>query len=63
MPSLSRSNSLYMLPLGLALCLMGPPAAAEEDPLPPEQAFRFSARVVGAGQVEVRYRLADGYYL
>src|SRR5580765_2408148 len=31
--------------------------------LEPEQAFRFAARVVDAGQVEVRFTIADGYYL
>ena len=31
--------------------------------LEPEQAFRFSARVADAGHVEVRFAIADGYYL
>src|SRR2546426_157557 len=33
------------------------------DLLEPEQAFRFSARIADAGTVEVRFAIADGYYL
>ncbi|TMH73506.1 MAG: protein-disulfide reductase DsbD [Betaproteobacteria bacterium] len=33
------------------------------DLLEPEQAFRFSARAVDDGAVEVRFAIADGYYL
>ena len=36
---------------------------AQSNPLPPEQAFRFSARLVDAGTVEARFTIADGYYL
>lgn len=38
-------------------------AAAADDLLAPEQAFRFSARLVEPGLVEVRYRIANGYYM
>ena len=31
--------------------------------LPPEQAFRFSARALDAATVEARFDVADGYYL
>ncbi len=31
--------------------------------LPPEQAFEFSARMSDPSTIEVRYRVADGYYL
>ena len=31
--------------------------------LPPEQAFRFSARAVDARTLEARFDIADGYYL
>ena len=37
--------------------------AEEGDLLEPEQAFRFSAKVLDASTVEVRYQVADGYYL
>lgn len=36
---------------------------AAPDFLPPDKAFRFSAEAVDAKTVEVRYRIADGYYL
>jgi thioredoxin:protein disulfide reductase len=39
------------------------PATAQVDPLPPDKAFRFSARLVDAGTVEARFMIADGYYL
>jgi thiol:disulfide interchange protein DsbD len=34
-----------------------------EEPLPPEQAFRFSARVIDARTLEARWQITDGYYL
>ncbi len=37
--------------------------AAQQDLLEPEKAFRFSARVLDASSIEVRYQIADGYYL
>ena len=42
-----------------------PPAsgATENDLLPPEKAFRFFAKVLDAGTIEIRYAIADGYYL
>lgn len=49
----------WLLALGLALAL---PAAAQ-NPLPPDKAFRFSARLIDAQTVEVRFLIANGYYL
>ena len=37
--------------------------SAEEDFLPPDQAFRFTAEVVNPGWVEANWQIADGYYL
>ena len=37
--------------------------AIDGEPLEPEQAFRFSARATDANTLEVRYQIADGYYL
>ena len=34
-----------------------------EEPLPPDQAFRFSARAIDAATIEARWQVADGYYL
>src|SRR5262245_20294113 len=36
---------------------------AEADLLEPEKAFRFSAETADASTVEVRFAIADGYYL
>lgn len=52
----------------LMLCLAAGPAAAQlfgkkaDELLEPEKAFRFSARADG-GAVEVRFVIADGYYM
>ncbi len=54
---LLRSLFACLLLLGLVQ------ARAAEDFLPPEQAFRFSARMVDASTAELRYRIADGYYM
>jgi thioredoxin:protein disulfide reductase len=37
--------------------------AAQADLLEPEKAFRFSARALDASNIEVRYQIAEGYYL
>ena len=49
----------WLLALGLALSL---PTAAQ-NPLPPDKAFRFSARLIDAQTVEARFLIANGYYL
>jgi thiol:disulfide interchange protein DsbD len=43
--------------------LVSAASAAQPDLLEPEKAFRFSARVLDASRIEVRYQIADGYYL
>ena len=50
------------LAIGLAL-LLPRLAAAAEDFLPPEQAFRFEARTLDERTVEIAFTVADGYYL
>ena len=37
--------------------------AHAEEPLPPEQAFRFSARAIDARTIEARWQIVDGYYM
>jgi len=37
--------------------------ATAADLLPPEKAFRFTARALGPASVEARFNVADGYYL
>ena len=36
---------------------------AADEPLPAEEAFRASARLIDNQQVEIRFQVADGYYL
>ncbi len=54
-----------LLHILLLLLAVLPPAraASADDLLEPDQAFRFSARALDARTVEVRYGIADGYYL
>ncbi len=56
---------LLRMALVAVLMLLSMPAthAAEDEYLRPEQAFRFSARMVDAGTAEVRFDIADGYYM
>ncbi|MDB5862643.1 MAG: Protein-disulfide reductase [Betaproteobacteria bacterium] len=51
--------------LTLLLMLLALPAGAgtPNDLLEPDQAFRFSARVVASDAIEVQYQVAPGYYL
>ena len=46
-----------------AALLAGGAAAADPKLLPPEQAFRFSARALDAHTLEASFAVADGYYL
>jgi len=50
----------YLLPLLLFLAAL--PLRAEE-PLDPEQAYKFSARALDANTLEARWQIADGYYM
>jgi len=52
-----------LLLLWIALAAPLAPAAAAEDLLEPEKAFRFSARALGADALEVSFAIADGYYM
>lgn len=49
--------------LALLALLLAPVHAAEDDLLEPEKAFRFSARAVDEQHVEVRFDIAEGYYV
>ena len=51
-----------LIPLLLLLLSCGA-GASEPELLEPEKAFRFSARLLDASQVEVRYEIAPGYYM
>jgi thiol:disulfide interchange protein DsbD len=50
--------------IGAALWLTTATAlAADAELLPPEQAFRYSARALDSRTLEARFVIADGYYL
>ena len=49
-----------LLPLLLFAAML---AAAADEPLNPEVAFKFSARAVDTKTIEARWQIADGYYL
>ena len=54
-------NLYRILALLLSFCLHG--FAGAQDLLDPAVAFKFSAQAIDAGTIEVRYRIADGYYM
>lgn len=62
MPMRDLLARLYRMLLA-ALLLCGLANAVADDFLPPEQAFVFSARMADASTIEVRYEIADSYYM
>src|SRR6266699_4487298 len=52
---------LLIVPLLLPVAAVR--AAGADELLEPDKAFRFSAQALDAATVEVRYAIADGYYL
>jgi thiol:disulfide interchange protein DsbD len=60
-----RSGGIHQLVslLFILIALLAAPWARAADFLEPEKAFRFSARVVDARSVEVRFDIEPGYYL
>ena len=53
---------IRLLLLSILLALPLSPVTAEQ-PLPPDEAFRFSAKAVDSSTVRAEWRLAPGYYL
>jgi thiol:disulfide interchange protein DsbD len=58
MPLLSRLLTIFAVFLSLLS-----PARAEEDFLPPNVAFQFSARMADAKTIEATWLIAEGYYM
>src|SRR6266699_1820232 len=58
-------DPMHRLLIALLLLSALSPAygASADELLEPEKAFRFSARALDAATLEVRYAIADGYYL
>ncbi|MCS0580930.1 protein-disulfide reductase DsbD [Massilia pinisoli] len=64
MPRFPFLTIVRLLAALLLACLaIAPAARADEDFLPPEQAFKFSAHMADAHTVVVNYAIADGYYM
>ncbi len=59
----ARPNSFLAFILAALLSLLALAGHAADEPLPVEEAFRASARLIDDKQVEVRFQVADGYYL
>src|SRR5437588_7951713 len=57
-----RAEAKLALVLALAL-VSALQARAQVAPLPPEKAFRFSARALNPQTIEARFTIAKGYYL
>src|SRR5262245_5451126 len=51
------------LAASLAVLIVAGAANADPELLPPEQAFRFSARALDDKTLEARFSVTDGYYL
>ena len=49
--------------LCIAFAALTAHAASPDELLEPERAFRFSARALGTDALEVRFAIADGYYM
>jgi len=58
----SVAPALALVGIALLVLEIGP-AHAQIKLLPPEEAFRFSARALDARTVEANFAVADGYYL
>ncbi len=63
-----RADAMRRIAAILLLAALLPAAGGayaldEKDLLEPEKAFRLSARALDAGTIEVRYQIAEGYYL
>ncbi len=58
-----RTPLVLLASLSLAFLCALAPARADDDFLPPEQAFKLSARMDGPGTAVVSYAIADGYYM
>lgn len=61
--NLPASITLMRLLFAMVVAMLTQSPAFAADLLEPQQAFRFSARVAGPDVIEVRYRIAEGYYM
>jgi thiol:disulfide interchange protein DsbD len=59
----ARRKARAWAALAAGAAIVAAASATGQNPLPPDRAFRFSARMVDARTVEARFSIADGYYL
>jgi len=63
----SKSNpsplALWCVLWTLLICCWSGTAHADDEYLPPEQAFQLTARMLDANTAQLDYRIADGYYM
>jgi thiol:disulfide interchange protein DsbD len=59
----SLSGRIIALLLAMLPAIVFGPAFAAEELLEPDLAFRFSARMIDPETVQIRYQIADGYYM
>ena len=57
------SERVIVLLLAMLPAIVFGPAFAAEELLQPDLAFRFSANIIDPETVQVRYQIADGYYM
>ncbi|PLQ01105.1 thiol:disulfide interchange protein [Cupriavidus pauculus] len=62
-PRLRHIVATFLLFLACLVAWGSAHAATEDDFLPPDQAFKFAARQIDPQTIEVRFDVADGYYL
>ena len=58
-----RLAGLAALLIFMIGCLLSPLSRAEDAYLAPEAAFKLTVKMIDANNVEVRYSIADGYYM
>jgi thiol:disulfide interchange protein DsbD len=63
MIGLLRTALLLVAALALPAAAQLKLGANPDDPLEPEKAFRFSARALDAATLEIRFAIAEGYYM
>ena len=62
-PKPHRARTWLGTSCAVAALAIAIPVFGQIDPLPPERAFRFTARALNPQTIEARFAIADGYYL
>src|SRR5215471_2938701 len=62
-PKPHRARMLLGLGCAALSLAIAVPVFGQIDPLPPERAFRFTARALNPQTIEAKFTIAEGYYL